>query len=44
MPTDELISLRGIFLGRAINNIVEYSIVIEMLIEAISLGIHRLVV
>jgi ribonuclease HI len=44
MPTDELISLRGICLGRATNNIVEYSAVIELLTEAISLGIHHLVV
>jgi hypothetical protein len=39
MPTDELISLHGICLGRATNNIVEYSAVIELLTEAISLGI-----
>jgi ribonuclease HI len=44
MPTDELISLHGICLGRATNNITEYSTVIELLTEAISLGIHRLVV
>jgi hypothetical protein len=38
-PTDELISLHGIFLGRATNNIVEYSVVIELLTDAISFGI-----
>jgi len=43
MPTDELISLRGIFLGCATNNIAEYNAVIELLTKAISLEIHRLV-
>jgi ribonuclease HI len=42
-PTDELISLHGIFLGRATNKIVEYSAFIELLTEAISLGIRHLV-
>ena len=41
--TSELISLRGVCLGRATNNIAEYSIVIELLIDVISLGIHHLV-
>ena len=43
-PTNELISLRGICLGRATNNIAEYSVVVELLVDAISLGIHHLVV
>ena len=43
-PKNKLISLRGICLGRATNNIVEYSVVVELLIDAISLGIHHLVV
>jgi hypothetical protein len=43
-PTDELISLHGIFLGCATNNIAEYSVVIELLTDAISLGIHHLIV
>jgi ribonuclease HI len=43
-PTDELISLRGIFLGCATNNIAEYSGVIELFTDAISLGIHHLIV
>jgi hypothetical protein len=43
-PTNELITLRGVFLDRATNNIVEYSVVIELLIDAISLGICHLVV
>jgi hypothetical protein len=30
-PTNELISLHGVFLGRATNNIAEYSAVIELL-------------
>jgi hypothetical protein len=43
-PTSELISLRGVCLNRATNNIAEYSVVIELLIDAISLGIHHLVI
>jgi ribonuclease HI len=43
-PTNELISLRGVCLGRATNNIVEYSVVVELLIDAISLDILHLVV
>jgi ribonuclease HI len=43
-PTNELISLRGVCLGRATNNIAEYSVVIELLVDAISLGIRHLVV
>jgi hypothetical protein len=43
-PTNELISLRGICLGQATNNIAEYSVVIELLVDAISLEIRHLVV
>ena len=43
-PTDELISLHGIFLGRATNNIAEYSVVIELLTDSISFGIHHIIV
>ena len=43
-PTNELIYLRGACLGRATNNIAEYSVVIELPIDAISLGIHHLFV
>jgi ribonuclease HI len=43
-PTNELVSLRGVCLSCATNNIVEYSVVIELLIDAISLGIRHLVV
>jgi ribonuclease HI len=43
-PTNELISLHGVCLGRATNNIVEYSVVIKLLTDVVSLGIHHLVV
>jgi ribonuclease HI len=43
-PTNELVSLRGVCLGRATKNIAEYSTIIEFLIDAISLGIRHLVV
>ena len=43
-PTNELVSLWGVCLGHATNNIAEYSIIIELLIDAISLGIRQLVV
>jgi ribonuclease HI len=43
-PTNELVSLRGVCLGRVTNNIAEYSIVLELLVNAISLGIRHLVV
>jgi ribonuclease HI len=42
-PTNELVSLQGVCLGHATNNIAEYSAVIELLVDAISLGIHHLV-
>ncbi len=40
----ELINLQGIFLGRTTNNIAEYSAFIELLSEAVALGIRDLVV
>ena len=43
-PTNELVSLWGVCFGRATNNIAKYSIVIELLIDAISLGIRHLAV
>jgi ribonuclease HI len=43
-PTNKLISLRGVCLGRATNNIVEYSVIIELLLVSISLDIHHLVI
>jgi ribonuclease HI len=43
-PTNELITLRGVCLGHATNNIAEYSVIIELLIDVISVGIRHLVV
>jgi ribonuclease HI len=43
-PTNELFSSRCVCLGYATNNIVEYSVVIELVIDAISLRIRHLVV
>jgi ribonuclease HI len=43
-PTDELIILHGVCLGRATKNILEYNAVIELLTDVVSLGIHHLIV
>jgi ribonuclease HI len=43
-PTDELISLDGVFLGHATNNIAKYSAVIKLLTDVVSHGIHHLIV
>jgi ribonuclease HI len=43
-PRNELVTLQGVCLGHATNNIAEYSVIIEFLIDAISLSIHHLVV
>jgi hypothetical protein len=43
-PTDELISLHGVFLGHATNNIEEYNAVIELLTHNVSLEIFHLIV
>jgi len=43
-PIDDLISRHGIFLGRLTNNIMKYSVVIELLTDAISFGIHHIIV
>jgi ribonuclease HI len=43
-PTDELSSLHGVFLGRATKNIMEYSAVIKLLTNVVSLGTHHLIV
>jgi len=40
---DELVSLHGICLGHTTNNIAEYSLVIKLLSDAITLGIWALV-
>jgi hypothetical protein len=43
-PTNELVSLRGVCLDNATNNIAEYSVIIELFIDTISLKIRHLVV
>jgi ribonuclease HI len=43
-PMDELISLHGVCLGHATNNIMKYSEIIELLDDIVSLGIYHLVV
>ena len=43
-PNGELINLRGICLGLATNNVAKYSVVLEILTEAINLGIRTLLV
>ena len=43
-PNGELITLQGIYLGWTTNHIVEYSAFIELLLEAVALGIRDLVV
>jgi hypothetical protein len=43
-PINKLITLRGLCLGHVTNNIADYSIIIELLIDDISLGICHLVV
>ena len=43
-PNDELIDLQGICLGWTTNNVVEYSVVIELLTEAIALDIRALII
>ena len=42
-PSGELVSFRGVCIGRSMNNITEYSVLIE-LSDAITHGIHQLVV
>jgi ribonuclease HI len=41
-PEGLLVSSGGVCLGPSMNNVVEYSIVIELLCDAISHGIHSL--
>ena len=43
-PIGELINLQGICLGPTTNNVTEYSVVLELLIEAVNLGIRALLV
>ena len=41
-PTGQVLSLGGVFLRPSSNNVTEYSVVIELLRDAISHGIHSL--
>jgi len=43
-PSNELVRFRGVCIGRSMNNIAEYSALIELLSDAITHGIGRLVV
>ena len=43
-PTDELVSMHGVSLGQTMNNVAEYSVVIELLSDAISFGIRHLII
>ena len=43
-PSGELLIFQGIFIGRSTNNIAEYSGLIELLSDAISLGIRRIII
>ena len=43
-PAGELVNLQGVCLGPSTNNIVEYGVVLELLIEAMDLGIRELLV
>ncbi len=43
-PSGELVSFRGVCIGRSTNNIVEYSALIELLSDTIAHGIRQLIV
>ena len=43
-PSNELVSMHGVSLGKTMNNIAEYSAMIELLSESISFGIRSLIV
>ena len=43
-PSGELVSFQGICIGRSTNNIVEYSVLIKLLSDAISFGINRIII
>lgn len=43
-PHSELADLQGVCLGCTMNNVTEYSAVIELLTEVVSLNIHTLIV
>ena len=42
-PSGELVSFKGVCIGRSTNNITEYSALIELLSDSITHGIHQLV-
>ena len=43
-PSGELESFQGICIGRSMNNIVDYNALNELLSDAISLGIWRIII
>ena len=43
-PASELVDLQGVCLGPTTNNIAEYNFILELLNEAVNLGIHALLV
>ena len=43
-PAGEFVNLQGVCLGSATNNVMKYSIVLELLNEVVNLGIHVLLV
>ena len=43
-PHGELLDLQGVCLGHTTNNVAEYSAVIELLAEAVDLGIRAMMV
>ena len=43
-PSGELVSFRGICIGRSTKNIAKYNLLIELLSDAISLGIHQIMI
>jgi len=43
-PSGELVCFQGICIGRSTNNIPEYSALIKLLFDAISLGIHPIII
>ena len=43
-PNGELVSFQGICIGRSTKNIVEYNVLIELLSDAISFSINRIII
>ena len=43
-PNGELVSFQGIFISRSTNNITEYSMLIEIISNAISFGINHIII